>query len=160
MGIDANPKNTKAMVCTPWFIWGKWGETAYKQQVTGEGATFRERNSMRVSCTKYIVTVEELYLKAHMEIIHGIYAPQTRGFDKVGGGPITYVVSFPRVLQTVKCPVPGCTLVAHSAGRLRENFMYHHFSSKVAAVQEGVEPLTCYELCGIQIQKGWIIKHW
>ena len=38
--------------------------------------------------------------------------------------------------------------------------MYQHFWSKVAAVQEGAEPLPCYELCGIQIQEGWITKHW
>ena len=87
--------------------------------MTGEGANFRERNRIRVSCTKYSVTVAASYLKAHMEIIHGIYVSQTRGFNKVGGGLTTYVVSFPRVLQTVKCPVPVCLSVAHSAGRLR-----------------------------------------
>ena len=31
----------KAMVCTPGFIWRKWGELEYKQQVTGEGESFR-----------------------------------------------------------------------------------------------------------------------
>ena len=49
MGIDDNLKNTKAMVCTPRFIWGKWGETVYKRQATGKGATFRDRKRMRVS---------------------------------------------------------------------------------------------------------------
>ena len=38
------------MVCIPGFIWGKWGELAYKWMVTGEGATFRERKKTRVSC--------------------------------------------------------------------------------------------------------------
>ena len=40
--LEANFKKTKAMVCTPRFIWGKWGWIAYKQQATGWGATFRE----------------------------------------------------------------------------------------------------------------------
>ena len=30
MGLDTNLKKTKAMVCTPGFIWGKYGNTAYK----------------------------------------------------------------------------------------------------------------------------------
>ena len=30
MGIGANLNKTKAMVCTPGFIWGEWGDTAYK----------------------------------------------------------------------------------------------------------------------------------
>ena len=84
--------------------------------MTGEGATFRERNRIQVSCTKYSVTVAASYLNAHMEIIYGINVPQTRGFEKVGGGPTTYVVYFHRMFQTAKCLVPGCLSVAHSAG--------------------------------------------
>ena len=49
MGLGANLEKTKAMVCTPRFIWGKWGETVYKRQATGKGATFRDRKRMRVS---------------------------------------------------------------------------------------------------------------
>ena len=65
-----------------------------------------------------------------MTQIHGICVPHTRGVDKVGGGPTTYIVSFPRVLQEVKCTVLGCPAVAHSAGLIREHFMYHNFRSK------------------------------
>ena len=36
-----------------------------------------------------------------------------------GGGEVTYVVSFPWVLKTVRCPVTGCLEVVHSAGQLR-----------------------------------------
>ena len=69
------------------------------------------------------------------------------------------MVSLPGVLQEVKCPVPGCLSVAHSAGRLHEHFMYQHFISKVAVVQEGTEPLTHCDLCGINLPEGWIIRH-
>ena len=68
-------------------------------------------------------------------------SPIQGGGNKVGGGPTIYVVSFPMVLQEVKCPVSGCTSVAHIGVRLREHFMYRHFRSKVAVVQEGAEPL-------------------
>ena len=87
------------------------------------------------------MTVTASYLKSHMAKIHGICIPQTRGGDKVRGVPTTYVVSFPRVLQELKCLVPGFPEVAHSSGILREHFMYHHFWSNVAVVQEGEEPL-------------------
>ena len=50
--------------------------------------------------------------------------------DRRGGGPITYVVYLPRVLKRVRFLVTGCPEVAHRSGRLRENFMYGHFSCK------------------------------
>ena len=57
--------------------------------------------------------------------------------------------------------VPECPVVVYSAGRIRENFMYRHFRSNVAVVQEGVEPLPHCDLCRIHhIPAGWIIKHW
>ena len=61
------------------------------------------------------------------------------------------MVYFPRVLQEVKCPVPGCPAVAHSAGRLREHFMYCHFRSQVLVLQEGVKLLPQFDLCGMHM---------
>ena len=113
MGPKANINKTKAMVCTPRFIWGKRGELAYKRQTTGEGATLRERKKTRVCFNVCGVTVVESYLQTHMAQIHGICVPQMRGFDEVGGGPTTYVLPFPRVLQELKCPLPGCLAVAY-----------------------------------------------
>ena len=114
---------------------------------------------MRLSCTKCGITVATLYLKAHMARIHGICVPQTRGFEEVGELPTTYVVSFPRVLHMVKFPVLGCLEVAHSAVILQDNFMYRYFLSNVSVVQEGMEPLTRYDLCGMHMPEGRLIKH-
>ena len=69
------------------------------------------------------------------------------------------MVSFPRVLKTVRCPVPSCPEVVHSAGRMRENFMYRHFLSQIAVVQEGMEPLPRCDLCGMHMSAGRILKH-
>ena len=63
------------MVCTPRFIYGKWGELAYKRQVTGDEATLRDLKKTRVSCSTYSVMVVASYLKAHMVSKHGIYVP-------------------------------------------------------------------------------------
>ena len=69
MGIDANLEKTNAMVCMHGFIWGKWGEVAYKRRTTGEGATFRERKKTRLSFTECGVTVAASYLKVHLALI-------------------------------------------------------------------------------------------
>ena len=120
MGLGAKLYRTKVMMCTPGFIWEMVGGMAYKIQATGEGATFRERKKESLSCATCGVTVAASYLKAHMARSHCICVPQTRGVDEVGRGPTKYVVSFPKVLQEVRCPVPGFPAVAHSAGILCE----------------------------------------
>ena len=48
MGLEMNLEKTKAIVCTPGFIWEKWGELAYKRRATGEGETFRGRKKTKV----------------------------------------------------------------------------------------------------------------
>ena len=50
----------------------------------------------------------------------------------VEGGHTTNLVSFPRILKSVDCPVQGRPEMTHSVGRMRENFMYIHFRSNVA----------------------------
>ena len=48
VGLHTDLNKTKAMICTPGFIWGQHGAEAYKQQFTGDGPTFRERKRTRV----------------------------------------------------------------------------------------------------------------
>ena len=60
---------------------------------------------------------------AHGEFTQNL-RPQTKGVDEKGEGPTTYVVSLPRILQSVRFLVPGCPAVAHSAVRLQEIFMF------------------------------------
>ena len=134
-------------------------ELDYKRCAAIEGATFRERKTTRVRCATCGVTVAESYLKAHMSTSHGICVPQTRGVNEVGEGTTTYVVSFPKVLQEVRCTVPGCPVVAHSAGRLREHFMFFHFRSNVEVFQEGKEPLPRCDLCRMHMPAGRLIRH-
>ena len=89
MGLAKNLEKTKTMVYNPGFIWGKWGELAYKRRATGEGATFRDRKKTRVSCATFGVSVAASYLKANMTRSHGICVPQMREVDEVGGGTTT-----------------------------------------------------------------------
>ena len=126
MGLEMNLEKSKTMVFMPGYIWCKWEEHEYKRQAPGEGATCRERNMLRVSCSECAATVAQYYLKQHMTSLHGLCIPQTRGVDKNGEGPPTYVVSFPWILQSVRCLVPGCPAKAYSVGRLLKHFMFRH----------------------------------
>ena len=69
------------------------------------------------------------------------------------------MVSFPRVLKTVRLPVTGCLTVAHSAGWLRGHFMYRHFSLLIAVVQEEKDMLPLCDLYGMHMPARWLIKH-
>ena len=122
MVLEANLKKTKSIVCTRRFIWGKWGETAYKQRSKREEATFRKINKTQVSCTECGVTVAASNLKTYMTRIYFICVPQTRGVDEVKGRPTIYAVYIPSVLEEVKCPVLGCPSVADSMQRAPQSF--------------------------------------
>ena len=63
--------------------------------------------------------MEYLSLRHHMEISHRIFVPRTCGVDVGGGVPETYVMSFPRVLKLVVCPVVRCPARDHNPKRLR-----------------------------------------
>ena len=60
------------------------------------------------------------------------------GADVGGGGSETSKVSLPRILNLVECLVEGCMARGENPGRLSEHFMYQHWKSKVAIVQEGL----------------------
>ena len=47
--LKTNLNKTKAVICTPGFIWGQQGAEVYKQLSTGEGPTFWESKRTRVS---------------------------------------------------------------------------------------------------------------
>ena len=112
-----------------------------------------------VSCAKCGVTVAQLSLKQDMSSQHGICVPQTRGVNEKGEGPTIYVVSFPRLLQVIRCQVPGFTAVSHSAGRMREHFMFQNFQAHMAVVQEVMDPLPRCDRYGMHMSAGRFTRH-
>ena len=95
-----------------------------------------------------------------MESYHRIVIPHNRGVEVGGGGPETYVVSFPQALKSVACPVDGCPERAHNPVRLRENFMYWHWKAKISILQEGLAPLPQCDQYGMHmpVSRMWIHK--
>ena len=53
----------------------------------------------------------------------------------------------------------GFLSVAHIVGWMRENFMYRHLFTCIAVVKEEREPLTCCDLCGMDMTVGRPLKH-
>ena len=115
---------TKAMVCTPGFVWGQHGSVAYKRRETREGGNFRERRRTRVSCANFGGTMAASSLCHHIERSHGIVLQQNRGVDIGRRGTETYVMSFLRILKSVECLVEGCPEREKNPRRLRKHFMY------------------------------------
>ena len=56
----------------------------------------------------------------------------TREVDNGGGGRYTYMVYFPRFLNSVTCKVEGYPKRIHTLGRIREHFMYMNWKANVA----------------------------
>ena len=108
VGLQTNLGNTKAMICMPGFIWGKYGAEAYKLQASGEGPTFRERKRTRVSCEVWGGTMAASSLQHHIARQHGRVFPQVRGVDFGVGVQELYKLSVPQILKLVDCPVEGC----------------------------------------------------
>ena len=108
VGLHTNLNKTKAMICTPRFIWGHQGAKAYKRRSTGEGPTFPERKKTRVSCEVCGETMADSSLRHHTHRENGIVLPQVRGVDVGGGGLNIYKVSFPWILKLVEWLVEGC----------------------------------------------------
>ena len=53
----------------------------------------------------------------------------------------------------------GCPERANIPGIMRENLMYRHWKSKVAIMQEGMEPLPWCDQCGMHMTADRILKH-
>ena len=67
---------------------------------------------------------------------------QTREVETGGGGSDTFVVSLPRVLTLVVCPVEWLPESGQTLGRLREHFMCRNWKAQVSILREGPSPLT------------------
>ena len=81
------------------------------------------------------------------------------GVDFCGGGEEIYVVSLPRVLKLVACPVGGFPVRSHSTVRLIENFVYWHWKAKDAILQDLPAPLLRCGHCVMNMPEAWMKRH-
>ena len=75
------------------------------------------------------------------------------------GGLEVYKVSLPQILKSVECPEKGSPTKAKTPGRLRENFMFRHWKSKVAILQEVPELLQRCDQCRMHMQGARLFKN-
>ena len=86
VGLQTNLVNTKAIVCTPVFIWGQYGAEAYKRRSTGERRNFWKRRITRISCEVCGAKMADSYMRHYMERAHGRVLPQVMDLYVGGGG--------------------------------------------------------------------------
>ena len=100
VGLQTNIDKTVSMACQPCRA-GSGNRTAegYRQRITGEGKSFRERQRERVACGECGAEIAAGSLSSHLMTRHGkaapwrhLWAPQTTG------GPRTYKMNFPPVI--------------------------------------------------------------
>ena len=91
--LRKNLSKTKAMICTPGFIWGHQVVETHKRRDTGEGPIFRERKRTRVNCEECGGEMAASFLRHNMKRSHGIAMMPVRRVDVGGGGPDIYKVS-------------------------------------------------------------------
>ena len=54
----------------------------------------------------------------------------------------------------------GCPVKVKSPVSLRKHFMFRHWKSKVAILQEGPETLLWCDKCGMHMQADRLFKYW
>ena len=71
----------------------------------------------------------------------------------------TYVVSLPRVLLLMACPVEGCLVRANNLGRICEHFVYMHWKANIAILQEVPPPLPQFTNYSVHIPAAKLEIH-
>jgi exonuclease III len=152
VGLRTNTSKTKAMTCTPGFIWGRMSSPAYKRRREGGGESPRARRRRRVSCSICGADLAAGSLSAHMFRQHGEVLDTGDGRpDEPGRQPEEYRVSFPATISKVGCPVDGCPGAANTRNNLRRHFARRHFQDSLCILEEGIHPLPKCERCGMHV---------
>ena len=121
--------------------------------------TFQERKRTRVFCKECGDTMNASSLQHHTERACVRLFPQMWDVDVGGGGLEVYKVSFPRILKSVDSLVEVYPAKPKNLVRLREHFMFSHWKSKLAILQEVPELLPwCYK-CGMHLQAARLFKY-
>ena len=108
VGLQTNVDKTVSMACHPCPA-GSGNQTAegYRQRMTGDRNSFRERQQERVACGEYGEELAAGSLSSHLMIRQGKAAPRRHLWaPQTTGGPRTYKMNFPKGSRR-QCPVEG-----------------------------------------------------
>ena len=128
VGMRTNVGNTVGMVCRPSQATGTQSEAEYRQLMTGEGPSYRERNKGLVQCRECGEDMAVVSLAGHMMTQHGKAAEERWSWETLSTGeePQTYGMAFPSKGGLRSCPVEGLPGRATTRMAMRVHFMHHH----------------------------------
>ena len=109
VGLQTIVYKTVSMACHPCRAGtGNWTTEGYKQRITGDRSSFRERQRERVAFGECVAELAAGSLSSHMMNRHGKAAPRRHLWaPQTTGGPIMYKMNFPMKGGRRQCPVEG-----------------------------------------------------
>ena len=147
VGLLTNVDKTTSTACQPCGA-GSGNRTTdgYRQRVTGEGLSYRERQRERVACWECGVEIAAGSLSGHLMTRHGRAAPRRHLWaPQTTGGPRTY--------SRRQCPVEGCPGVSATRAAMRVHFVHRHVYDTVVILEEGNLPLPRCPRCDLQVPR-------
>jgi exonuclease III len=162
IGLQTNTSKTEAMTCHPGSIRNRMSTEAYKRNrgVDGHNDTFRQRQRRRVECSECGANLACGSLRQHLRVRHG-RIPAVVQDEAMEPARADYRVSFPKSQRRRNCPVPGCSGSAKTWDCLRRHFCHRHPADTICITEEGLDPLSQCERCGMHITPNAIRNgHW
>jgi hypothetical protein len=153
VGLRTNTTKTQAMICTPGYISSRQSDDAYKRRMTGSGESFKERQRRKVVCPVCDASLAQSSLQHHLRVQHGQTTPVGHEPAPAVGLPAEYLVSFPKTVTSIDCPIEGCPGKATSRANLRAHFMHRHVKDTLIILDEGSFPHPRCEYCDMFVPR-------
>ena len=148
IGLKPNTSKTQVMTCHPGDFRSVRSVDGYKRQLTGTGASYRDRKRRRTVCPVCDKDVSAASLASHLASQHGILSSCSIVPDGPLPAPARYALSFPpKTCQD--CPVNGCPYRATSSSLLQRHFFYQHPTFSLFIKEDG-HPRFC-DRCGMSV---------
>jgi len=113
----------------------------------------QQRKEAAVTCPRCNKKMNKASLSAHMERIHGepcVVLPELPEAFLASHQPKTYIIDWPRVHKTWRCPADPCPYHAKTNANFHNHFMYRHPYDSIRITDESIEPWPKCQLCGLQ----------
>eukprot|EP00978_Attheya_sp_CCMP212_P005927 scaffold13219_cov61-Attheya_sp.AAC.3 len=93
--------------------------------------------------------------KYHLRVQHGRQMPQAGREPAPAVGLTTgeYIVSFPKTVSLINCPIKGCPGKATSRAYLHTHFMHRHVKDTLIILDEGTFPHPRCDHCGMFVPR-------
>jgi hypothetical protein len=122
--------------------------------MTGQGATFRERQRLRVTCLVDTCrrSLNQGSIKTHLRRAHGIEeAAWQEELEATPPPSQAYRISFPHTTSFRPCPVSRCLGRAKTRAGLCTHFQRIHPQDTLCILEEGSHPLPRCQLCNMHV---------